>query len=143
MTKTTKKGKTMKTLKEKIAKATAPRMEAKTYGPNKGELEEKTSDYITITPEELSFLVRMRVVSNISVTTDMGAYIGDTNSCFKPYHSISITKKTAKKIASDFARSAKNFEGRKDVDGPIMAKVFVWKYEATSYRPVQLSISLS
>ena len=133
----------MKTLKEKIAKATAPRMEAKTYGPNKGELEEKTSDYITITPEELSFLVRMRVVSNISVTTDMGAYIGDTNSCFKPYHHINITKKTAKKIASDFARSAENYESRKDVDGPIMAKVHIYKFEATSYSKASISISLS
>ena len=133
----------MKTLKAKIAKAIAPRMEAKTYGPNKGELEEKTSGYITITPEELSFLVRMRMVGNISVHADIGAYIGDTASCFKPYHSIDITKKTAKKIASDFARGAEIYEGRKDVDGPIMAKVFVWKYEATKYRPVQLSISLS
>ena len=133
----------MKTLKEKIAKATAPRMEAIKHGPNKGELEEKTSGYIRITPEELSFLVRMRVVSNISVTTDMGAYIGDTNSCFKPYHSISITKKTAKKIASDFARSAKNYEGRKDVYEPIMSEVFVWKYEATSYSKASISISLS
>ena len=133
----------MKTLKEKIAKATAPRMVTIEYGPNKGELEEKTSDYITITPEELSFLVRMRMVGNISVHADIGAYVDDTASCFKPYHSIDITKKTAKKIASDFARSAEIYEGRNDVDGPIMAKVHIYKSEATSYRPVQLFITLS
>mgnify|MGYP003150679876 CR=1 FL=1 len=133
----------MKTLKEKIAKAIAPRMETVEYGSRKGELEEKTSDYITITPEELSFLVRMRIVGNISVHADIGAYVGDTASCFKPYHSIDITKKTAKKIASDFARGAEIYEGRKDVDGPIMAKVHIYKSEATSYRPVQLFITLS
>ena len=116
----------MKTLKEKIAKAIAPRMETIDYGSRKGELEEKTSDYITITPEELGFLVRMRMVSSINVDADVRAYIGDSHTYFQPSNSsISITKKTAKKIASDFARSAKNFEGRKDVDGPIMARVYV------------------
>jgi len=133
----------VKTLKEKIAKATAPRMVTIEYGPNKGELEEKTSDYMRVTPEELSFLVRMRAVSNISVTADIGAYIGDTNSCFEPYHHINITKKTAKKIASDFARDAENYESRKDVDGPIMAKVHIYKSEATSYSKASIYISLS
>ena len=113
------------------------------YGPNKGELEEKTTGYITITPEELSFLVRMRIVGNISVTADIGAYVDDTASCFKPYHSIDITKKTAKKIASDFARSAEIYEGRKDVDGPIMAKVHIYKSEATSYSKASIYITLS
>jgi len=115
----------MKTLKEKIAKATAPRTEAIKYGPNKGELEEKTSDYITITPEELSFLVRMRIVRSINVDVDVRAYDGDADTYFQPILSTNITKKMAKRIASDFARSAKNFEGRKDVNGPIMARVYV------------------
>ena len=52
----------MKTLKAKIAKAIAPRMETVEYGSRKGELEEVTRDHITITPEELNFLVRMRIV---------------------------------------------------------------------------------
>ena len=115
----------MKTLKEKIAKAIAPRMETVEYGSRKGELEEKTSDYITITPEELSFLVRMRIVRSINVDVDVRAYNGDADTYFQPILSTNITKKMAKRIASDFARSAKNFEGRKDVDGPIMAKVYV------------------
>ena len=115
----------MKTLKEKIAKAIAPRMETVEYGSRKGELEEKTSDYITITPEELSFLVRMRIVSSSNVDVDVRAYDGDADTYFQPILSTNITKKMAKRIASDFARSAKNFEGRKDVDGPIMAKVYV------------------
>ena len=115
----------MKTLKEKIAKAIAPRMETVEYGSRKGELEEKTSDYITITPEELSFLVRMRIVSSINVDVDVRAYDGDADTYFQPILSTNITKKMAKRIASDFARSAKNFEGRKDVYGPIMAKVYV------------------
>jgi len=120
----------VKTLKEKIAKAIAPRMETIDYGSRKGELEEKTSDYITITPEELGFLVRMRMVSSINVDADVRAYIGDSHTYFQPSNSsISITKKTAKKIASDFARSAKNFEGRKDVDGPIMARVYVASWD--------------
>jgi len=133
----------VKTLKEKIAKAIAPRMETIDYGSRKGELEEKTSGYIRVTPEELNFLVRMRMVSNISVNTDIGAYVGDTDSLFRPFIDVSITKKTAKKIASDFARSAKNYEGRKDVYEPIMSEVFVWKYEATSYSKASISISLS
>ena len=128
----------MKTLKAKIAKATAPRMEAIEYGPNKGELEEKTSDYITITPEELNFLVRMRIVISINVDVDVRAYVGDADTYFQPLLSTKITKKMAKKIASDFARSAKNFEGRKDVDGPIMAKVYV-----SSWANNKLYISLS
>ena len=115
----------MKTLKEKIAKAIAPRMETVKYGSRKGELEEKTSDYITITPEELSFLVRMRIVSSINVDVDVRAYVGDADTYFQPILSTKITKKMAKKIASDFARSAENYESRKDVDGPIMAKVYV------------------
>tara|TARA_R100000750_G_C2320789_1_gene86225 strand:- start:311 stop:694 length:384 start_codon:yes stop_codon:yes gene_type:complete len=115
----------VKTLKEKIAKAIAPRMETVKYGSRKGELEEKTSDYITITPEELSFLVRMRIVSSINVDVDVRAYVGDADTYFQPILSTKITKKMAKKIASDFARSAENYESRKDVDGPIMAKVYV------------------
>ena len=115
----------MKTLKEKIAKAIAPRMETVEYGSRKGELEEKTSDHITITPEELNFLVRMRIVRSINVDVDVRAYDGDADTYFQPILSTNITKKMAKRIASDFARSAKNFEGRKDVDGPIMAKVYV------------------
>ena len=115
----------MKTLKEKIAKAIAPRMETVKYGSRKGELEEKTSDYITITPEELSFLVRMRIVSSINVDVNVRAYVGDADTYFQPILSTKITKKMAKKIASDFARSAENYESRKDVDGPIMAKVYV------------------
>ena len=115
----------MKTLKEKIAKAIAPRMETVEYGSRKGELEEVTRDHITITPEELNFLVRMRIVSSINVDVDVRAYDGDADTYFQPILSTNITKKMAKRIASDFARSAKNFEGRKDVDGPIMAKVYV------------------
>ena len=115
----------MKTLKAKIAKAIAPRMETVEYGSRKGELEEVTRDHITITPEELNFLVRMRIVRSINVDVDVRAYDGDADTYFQPILSTNITKKMAKRIASDFARSAKNFEGRKDVDGPIMAKVYV------------------
>ena len=133
----------MKTLKEKIAKAIAPRMVTIEYGPNKGELEEKTSDYMRVTPEELNFLVRMRIVSSINVDVDVRAYVGDDDTYFQPLLSTKITKKMAKRIASDFARSAKNFEGRKDVDGPIMAKVHIYKSEATSYSKASIYISLS
>ena len=115
----------MKTLKEKIAKAIAPRMETVEYGSRKGELEEVTRDHITITPEELNFLVRMRIVSSINVDVDVRAYVGDDDTYFQPLLSTKITKKMAKRIASDFARSAENYESRKDVDGPIMAKVYV------------------
>ena len=133
----------MKTLKAKIAKAIAPRMETVEYGSRKGELEEKTSDYITITPEELSFLVRMRIVRSINVDVDVRAYDGDADTYFQPILPTKITKKMAKKIASDFARSAENYESRKDVDGPIMAKVHIYKFEATSYSKASISISLS
>ena len=54
-------------------------MEEIKYGSRKGELEEKTSDYITITPEELSFLVRMRIVRSINVDVDVRAYDGGTD----------------------------------------------------------------
>ena len=115
----------MKTLKAKIAKATAPRMEEIKYGSRKGELGEETNGYIRVTPEEFNFLVRMRIVRSINVDVDVRAYVGDDDTYFQPLLSTKITKKMAKRIASDFARSAKNFEGRKDVDGPIMAKVYV------------------
>ena len=130
----------MKTLKEKIAKATAPRTEAIKYGPNKGELEEQTNGYIRVTPEEFSFLVRMRMVRDIRVPVDSKFYLGDTDRYYSSYQSVRITKKTAKKIASDFARDAKSYEDRKDE--PITIRVFVYKVADINFN-TKLMITLS
>ena len=130
----------MKTLKAKIAKATAPRMEEIKYGSRKGELGEETNGYIRVTPEEFNFLVRMRMVRDIRVPIDSKFYLGNTDRYYSNYQSISITKKTAKKMASDFARDAKSYEDRKDE--PITIRVFVYKVNDINFN-TKLMITLS
>tara|TARA_R100000093_G_scaffold39263_1_gene20650 strand:- start:10 stop:453 length:444 start_codon:yes stop_codon:yes gene_type:complete len=116
-----KQGQTMDTLKTKIEKAIAPRME-ENYD---GEMEETTSDYIRVTPKELNALVRMRRVKYINISAGFKSYEGKTNKYFAPFNSIEISKKIAKKLVSDFARHAKNYEDRDDVEEEIMAEVYV------------------
>ena len=134
----------MKTLKEKIAKAIAPRMETIKYGSNKGELEEQTNGYIRVTPEEFNFLVRMRMVRDIRVPIDSKFYLGNTDRYYSNYRSVSITKKTAKKMASDLARDAKNYGSSAwdEEDEPITIRVFVYKVNDINFN-TKLMITLS
>ena len=123
----------MDTLKAKIEKATAPKME-KNYD---GEMEEKRSSTIRVTPKELDTLVRMRKVKVVMVGCAINAYEGETNSYFAPSGSIEVSKKIVKKLVSDFTRSAENYENRDDVDEEIMAEVYV-----SAWRDDQLYISI-
>ena len=123
----------MDTLKAKIEKATAPKME-KNYD---GEMEEKRSSTIRVTPKELDTLVRMRKVKVVMVGCAINAYEGETNSYFAPSGSIEVSKKIVKKLVSDFTRSAENYENRDDVDKEIMAEVYV-----SAWRDDQLYISI-
>ena len=123
----------MDTLKTKIEKALAPRME-ENY---EGKMEETTSDTIRVTPKELDTLVRMRKVKYINIASGIRAYEGETNKYFAPHDSIKVSKKIAKELVSDFARSAKNYEGRDDVEEEIMAEVYV-----SAWRDDQLYISI-
>mgnify|MGYP003656488413 CR=1 FL=1 len=123
----------MDTLKAKIEKATAPKME-KNYD---GEMEEKRSSTIRVTPKELDTLVRMRKVKYVMVGCAINAYEGETNSYFAPSGSIEVSKKIVKKLVSDFTRSAENYENRDDVDEEIMAEVYV-----SAWRDDQLYISI-
>tara|TARA_R100000656_G_C3914111_1_gene121514 strand:- start:337 stop:711 length:375 start_codon:yes stop_codon:yes gene_type:complete len=123
----------MDTLKTKIEKAIAPRMK-ENY---EGKMEETTSDTIRVTPKELDTLVRMRKVKYINIASGIRAYEGETNKYFAPHDSIKVSKKIAKELVSDFARSAKNYEGRNDVEEEIMAEVYV-----STWRDDQLYISI-
>ena len=123
----------MDTLKAKIEKATAPKME-KNYD---GEMEEKRSSTIRVTPKELDTLVRTRKVKVVMVGCAINAYEGETNSYFAPSGSIEVSKKIVKKLVSDFTRSAENYENRDDVDEEIMAEVYV-----SAWRDDQLYISI-
>ena len=123
----------MDTLKTKIEKAIAPRME-ENY---EGKMEETTSDTIRVTPKELDTLVRMRKVKYINIASGIRAYEGETNKYFAPHDSIKVSKKIVKELVSDFARSAKNYEGRNDVEEEIMAEVYV-----STWRDDQLYISI-
>ena len=123
----------MDTLKAKIEKATAPKME-KNYD---GEMEEKRSGTIRVTPKELDTLVRTRKVKYVMVGCAINAYEGETNSYFAPSGSIEVSKKIVKKLVSDFTRSAENYENRDDVDEEIMAEVYV-----SAWRDDQLYISI-
>tara|TARA_R110000751_G_C13578548_1_gene459574 strand:+ start:283 stop:663 length:381 start_codon:yes stop_codon:yes gene_type:complete len=123
----------MDTLKAKIEKATAPKME-KNYD---GEMEEKRSGTIRVTPKELDTLVRTRKVKVVMVGCAINAYEGETNSYFAPSGSIEVSKKIVKKLVSDFTRSAENYENRDDVDEEIMAEVYV-----SAWRDDQLYISI-
>ena len=123
----------MDTLKTKIEKAIAPRME-KNYD---GKMEETTSNTIRVTPKELDTLVRMRKVKYVKIASGIKSYVGKSTTYFAPYDSIEISKKIAKELISDFARSAKNYEGRDDVEEEIMAEVYV-----SAWRDDQLYISI-
>ena len=123
----------MDTLKTKIEKAIAPRME-KNY---EGKMKETTSDTIRVTPKELDTLVRMRKVKIVNIASGIRSYEGETNNYFASYGSIKVSKKIAKKLVSDFARSAKNYEGRNDVEEEIMAEVYV-----SAWHDDQLYISI-
>tara|TARA_R100000963_G_C4606871_1_gene78604 strand:+ start:109 stop:483 length:375 start_codon:yes stop_codon:yes gene_type:complete len=111
----------MDTLKTKIEKAIAPRME-ENY---EGKMKETTSNTIRVTPKELDTLVRMRKVKIVTIASGIRAYEGETNKYFAPHGSIKVSKKIVKELVSDFARSAKNYEGRDDVEEEIMAEVYV------------------
>ncbi len=111
----------MDTLKTKIEKAIAPRME-ENY---EGKMKETTSDTIRVTPKELDTLVRMRKVKYINIACGIKSYEGETDKYFAPYNSIEISKKIAKELVSDFARGAKTYEGRDGVEEEIMAEVYV------------------
>ena len=123
----------MDTLKTKIEKATAPRMKEN----NDGEMEETTSGTIRVTPKELNPLVRMRKVKVVMVGCAINAYEGETQQSFAPCGSIEVSKKIVKKLASDFTRSAENYENRDDVDEEIMAEVYV-----SAWRDDRLYISI-
>jgi len=123
----------MDTLKAKIEKATAPKME-KNYD---GEMVEKRSGTIRVTPKELDTLVRMRKVKFVMVSCGINAYEGETQQCFAPYGSIEASKKIVKKLVSDFARHAETYENRDDIDEEIMAEVYV-----SAWRDDQLYISI-
>ena len=123
----------MDTLKAKIEKATAPRMK-ENYD---GEMEETTSGTIRVTPKELDTLVRMRKVKYVMVGCAINAFEGETQQYFAPSGSIEVSKKIVKKLVSDFARSAKNYEGRDDVEEEIMAEVYV-----SAWRDDRLYISI-
>jgi len=123
----------MDTLKTKIEKAIAPRME-KNY---EGKMKETTSDTIRVTPKELDTLVRMRKVKIVNIASGIRSYEGETNNYFASYGSIKVSKKIAKKLVSDFARSAKNYEGRNDVEEEIMAEVYI-----SAWHDDQLYISI-
>ena len=124
----------MDALKTKIEKATAPRMK-KNYD---GEMEERTSGTIRVTPKELDTLVRMRKVKIVRVASGIRAFEGETNRYFAPHDSIQVSKKIVKNLVSDFTRSAKTYENREDVDKEIMAEVYV-----STWRDDQLYISIN
>ena len=123
----------MDTLKTKIEKAIAPRME-KNY---EGKMKETTSDTIRVTPKELDTLVRMRKVKIVTIASGIRSYEGETDNYFAPHGSIKVSKKIVKELVSDFARSAKNYEGRNDVEEEIMAEVYV-----SAWHDDQLYISI-
>jgi len=123
----------MDTLKTKIEKAITPRME-ENY---EGKMKETTSDTIRVTPKELDTLVRMRKVKVVRIASGIKAYEGETNKYFAPYNSIKVSKKIVKELVSDFARSAKTYEGRDDVEEEIMAEVYV-----SAWHDDQLYISI-
>ena len=123
----------MDTLKTKIEKAITPRME-ENY---EGKMKETTSDTIRVTPKELDTLVRMRKVKVVRIASGIKAYEGETNKYFAPHDSIKVSKKIAKELVSDFARSAKTYEGRDDVEEEIMAEVYV-----SAWHDDQLYISI-
>ena len=89
------------------------------------ELNQRVSSSIRVTPKELDTLVRMRKVKYINIASGIKSYEGETDKYFAPYNSIEISKKIAKELVSDFARSAKTYEGRDDVEEEIMADVYV------------------
>ena len=111
----------MDTLKTKIEKAIAPRME-ENY---EGKMKETTSNTIRVTPKELDTLVRMRKVKYINIACGIKSYEGETDKYFAPHDSIKVSKKIVKELVSDFARHAKTYEGRDDVEEEIMAEVYV------------------
>ena len=123
----------MDTLKAKIEKATAPRMK-ENYD---GEMEEKRSGTIRVTPKELDTLVRMRKVKFVMVASGISAFEGETDNYFASYGSIAASKKIVKKLVSDFTRGAETYENRDDVDEEIMAEVYV-----SAWRDDQLYISI-
>ena len=123
----------MDTLKTKIMWAIAPRME-ENY---EGKMKETTSNTIRVTPKELDTLVRMRKVKIVNIASGIRAYEGETDTYFAPHGSIKVSKKIVKELVSDFARSAKNYEGRDDVEEEIMAEVYV-----SAWRNNQLYISI-
>ena len=123
----------MDTLKTKIEKAIAPRME-KNY---EGKMKETTSDTIRVTPKELDTLVRMRKVKIVTIASGIRSYEGETDNYFASHGSIKVSKKIVKELVSDFARSAKNYEGRDDVEEEIMAEVYV-----SAWHDDQLYISI-
>ena len=123
----------MDTLKTKIMWAIAPRME-ENY---EGKMKETTSNTIRVTPKELDTLVRMRKVKIVTIASGIRSYEGETDNYFASHGSIKVSKKIVKELVSDFARSAKNYEGRNDVEEEIMAEVYV-----SAWHDDQLYISI-
>ena len=98
----------MKTLlKKKIENAIAERQEPKGCGSNPEELETVTYNYIYVAPDELNQIVKSRKCEGITLSTNLGGYTeeGLKNDEYHPYAfsvRVRLTKKTAKRIISDF-----------------------------------------
>jgi hypothetical protein len=105
--KSTKETKMKKYLQKKIADAVAERQEPKGYGDNPEELQTVTSDYIYVTTDELNEIVKSRRCKSISLSTNLGGYDEESlkDDEYYPYAfsvRVPLTKKTVKKIISDF-----------------------------------------
>ena len=96
-----------KYLQKKIADAVAERQEPKGYGDNPEELQTVTYDYIYVTPDELNQIIKSRKCRDITLSTQLGGHDEESlkNDKYYPYAfsvRVDLTKKTAKKIISDF-----------------------------------------
>ena len=96
-----------KYLQKKIEDAVAERQEPKGYGDNPEELQTVTYDYIYVTPDELNQIIKSRKCRDITLSTRLGGYDEESlkNDRYYPYAfsvRVDLTKKTAKKIISDF-----------------------------------------
>lgn len=123
-----------KYLQKKIADAVAERQEPKGYGDNPEELQTVTYDYIYVTLDELNQIIKSRKCRDITLSTRLGGYTeeGLKGDKYYPYAfsvRVDLTKKTAKKIISDF----REYEKDKFV------KVFV---SSTSYDEGKFRITL-
>jgi len=99
----------MKTLlKKKIEDAIVERQEPKGYGDNPEQLETVTYGYIYVTTDELNQIVKSRRCRDINLSTNLGGYTEESIKNDEYYRHafnvhVDLTKKTAKRIISNFS----------------------------------------